>query len=86
MGWKMVLLSLLQVASLVDAMSRTERIWSVDMNVGTSALHSWVVGSAAIFVLVALILSMYLIIDHLIAYNQPEVRPTFAFRDRCPVS
>ncbi|KAH6800088.1 organic solute transporter ostalpha protein [Perilla frutescens var. hirtella] len=42
------------------------------MDVGTSALHSWVVSSAAIFVLVALILSMYLIFDHLIAYNQPE--------------
>ncbi|KAH6759133.1 organic solute transporter ostalpha protein [Perilla frutescens var. frutescens] len=42
------------------------------MDVGTSALHRWVVSSAAIFVLVALILSMYLIFDHLIAYNQPE--------------
>lgn len=86
MGWKVVLLSFLQVATLVDAMSRTERFWSVDVNMGTSALHSWVVSSAAIFVLVALVLSMYLIIDHLIAYNQPEVRPAFAFRDRSLVS
>ncbi|KAL1543700.1 protein LAZ1 1-like [Salvia divinorum] len=72
MGWKVVLLSLLHIATVVDAMSRSERLWSLGMYVGTSALRSWVVSSAAIFVLVAVILSMYLIFDHLIAYNQPE--------------
>lgn len=82
MGWKVVLLSFLHIATLVDAMSKLDRFWSMDTNVGTSALHSWVVSSAAIFVLMALILSMYLIFDHLIAYNQPEVRPTFGFQDR----
>ncbi|XP_027339272.1 protein LAZ1 homolog 1 isoform X2 [Abrus precatorius] len=33
---------------------------------------SWTVFSSSIFVLVALILSMYLIFEHLAAYNQPE--------------
>ncbi|KAK7262452.1 hypothetical protein RJT34_09486 [Clitoria ternatea] len=33
---------------------------------------SWTVFSSSIFVLVALVLSMYLIFEHLAAYNQPE--------------
>ncbi|KAG6432532.1 hypothetical protein SASPL_104111 [Salvia splendens] len=72
MGWKVVLLSLLHIATVVDAMSRSERFFSLGMYVGTSTIRNWVVSSAAIFVLVAVILSMYLIFDHLIAYNQPE--------------
>ncbi|KAH9757445.1 protein LAZ1 [Citrus sinensis] len=35
--------------------------------------YSWPVFTASLFVLVALILSTYLIIEHLAAYNQPEV-------------
>lgn len=77
MGWKVVLLSLLYIATLVDSTSRSGRFWSVNMNVGTSPLYIWTVSSAAIFLLVALILSMYSIFEHLAAYNQPEVRPAF---------
>ncbi|KAL0351587.1 UNVERIFIED_CONTAM: protein LAZ11 [Sesamum calycinum] len=72
MGWKEVLLSSLYLATLVESTSRSGRFWSINVGVETSALYSWAVSSAAVFVVVALVLSMYLIFEHLAAYKQPE--------------
>ncbi|KAK4387372.1 protein LAZ11 [Sesamum angolense] len=72
MEWKGVLVLLLCLATLGESTNRLERFWSVNLNARTSSLYSWVVTSAAVFVAGALILSMYLIFEHLAAYNQPE--------------
>ncbi|KAI9111811.1 hypothetical protein K1719_017501 [Acacia pycnantha] len=40
--------------------------------VESAGTFSWVIFNSSIFVLVALILSTYLIFEHLSAYNQPE--------------
>uniref|UniRef100_A0A5B7AW68 Uncharacterized protein n=1 Tax=Davidia involucrata TaxID=16924 RepID=A0A5B7AW68_DAVIN len=47
-------------------------MWSIDLDTGPTLLYSWTICSASIFVLVALVLSMYLIFEHLAAYYQPE--------------
>ncbi|KAL0323276.1 UNVERIFIED_CONTAM: protein LAZ11 [Sesamum angustifolium] len=72
MEWKGFLVLLLCLATLGESTNRLERFWSVNLNARTSSLYSWVVTSAAVFVAGALILSMYLIFEHLAAYNQPE--------------
>ncbi|KAL0326071.1 UNVERIFIED_CONTAM: protein LAZ11 [Sesamum radiatum] len=70
MGWKEVLLSSLYLATLVESTSRSGRFWSINVGVETSALYSWAVSSAAVFVVVALVLSMYLIFEHLFSCLQ----------------
>lgn len=72
MEWKVVFLSLLYLATLVESTGRAGRLFFEGLNAATSSLYSWAVSSAAIFVVVALILSMFLIFEHLAAYNQPE--------------
>ncbi|KAK4429560.1 protein LAZ11 [Sesamum alatum] len=72
MGWKEVLLSSLCLVTLGESTGRSGRFWSVNVDAETSALYSWAVSSAAVFVVVALVLSMYLIFEHLAAYKQPE--------------
>ncbi|GER38764.1 hypothetical protein STAS_15286 [Striga asiatica] len=61
-----------RLVNQVNVELRLARFLSADLNAGTSSLYSWAVTSAAIFVMVALLLSMYLIFEHLAAYNQPE--------------
>ncbi|KAL0360333.1 UNVERIFIED_CONTAM: protein LAZ11 [Sesamum radiatum] len=72
MGWKEVLLSSLFLATFVESTGRSGRFWSINVGVETSPLYSWAVSSAAVFVVVALVLSMYLIFEHLAAYKLPE--------------
>lgn len=79
MGWNGVLFSFLSLATLGESADRLGRFWPVSIIAGTSSLYSWAVTSAAVLVVVALILSMYLIFEHLAAYNQPEVRLDFKF-------
>ncbi|KAK6938302.1 Organic solute transporter subunit alpha/Transmembrane protein 184, partial [Dillenia turbinata] len=47
-------------------------MWLANLGAETPSLYSWSISSASIFVLVALVLSMYLIFELLAAYNQPE--------------
>lgn len=47
-------------------------MWLLDLDAKSPSVYSWAISSASIFVLVALVLSMYLIVEHLAAYNQPE--------------
>lgn len=73
MRWRGVLLSLLCLAPLGESTDRLSRFWSANLGAETSPLYKWSVTSAGIFVAVALVLSMYLIFEHLAAYNKPEV-------------
>ncbi|CAB4319686.1 unnamed protein product [Prunus armeniaca] len=57
---------------MVEASSRLGEMWSLNLGAESAAAFSWPILSASIFVLVALLLSMYLIFEHLAAYNQPE--------------
>ncbi|XP_059630551.1 protein LAZ1 homolog 1 [Cornus florida] len=73
MGWKKgVLFSFFFLLSLVESSGRSGKMWSISLGTGSTLFHSWTICSASIFVLVALVLSMYLIFEHLAAYNQPE--------------
>lgn len=75
MSWKKILLSLLFLLNLVESSGRSVDMWLINLGSGPTLLYSWTICSAGIFVLVALVLSTYLIFEHLAAYNQPEVRP-----------
>ncbi|XP_058219846.1 protein LAZ1 homolog 1 isoform X4 [Rhododendron vialii] len=52
--------------------SRSMDMWLINLGSEPTLLYSWTICSASIFVFVALVLSMYLIFEHLAAYNQPE--------------
>lgn len=73
MRWRGVLLWLLCLAPLGESTDSLSRIWSANLGAETSPLYKWSVTSAGIFVAVALVLSMFLIFEHLAAYNKPEV-------------
>ncbi|KAF7829751.1 protein LAZ1-like protein 1-like [Senna tora] len=44
----------------------------LNLGLDSTRTFSWTIFSSSVFVLVALVLSMYLIFEHLAAYNQPE--------------
>lgn len=56
-----------------DSSSHFSEVWALSFGAETATAFSWTIFSASVFVLVALVLSMYLIFEHLAAYNQPEV-------------
>ncbi|PHU20047.1 Protein LAZ1 -like protein 1 [Capsicum chinense] len=72
MGWRGIVVSLLFSIALVESSSNSRKMWSLNIVSGSSPLYSWAIYSAGFFVLVAVVLSMYLIVEHLAAYNQPE--------------
>ncbi|XP_054788711.1 protein LAZ1 homolog 1 [Prosopis cineraria] len=47
-------------------------MWLLNLGVEFAGTFNWAISSSSLFVLVALVLSMYLIFEHLSAYNQPE--------------
>ncbi|XVE60178.1 hypothetical protein DITRI_Ditri05aG0107300 [Diplodiscus trichospermus] len=71
MGWRGVFYSSLFLLTVVES-SRSEKILLPNLDAQKSVDFSWPVFSASIFVFVALVLSMYLIFEHLASYNQPE--------------
>lgn len=73
MAWKGVLCSLFLLVSLAESSSRSWKIFSQDLGVQTYMLPSWPILSAGIFVMVAVVFSLFLIFEHLSVYNQPEV-------------
>jgi hypothetical protein len=73
MGWRGVFYSLFFSLTLVESSGRSGKIWSLNLGAESAKFFSWPIFSASIFVAVALVLSMYLIFEHLAAYNQPEV-------------
>ncbi|XP_059454244.1 protein LAZ1 homolog 1 [Corylus avellana] len=72
MGWRGVFHSLFFFLTLVESSSRSGKMWSLNLDAESATFFSWPIFSASIFVAVALVLSMYLIFEHLAAYNQPE--------------
>ncbi|CAA3020359.1 Hypothetical predicted protein [Olea europaea subsp. europaea] len=72
MGWKGVFVYLLNLASLGESTSRSTQFRPISLSTASSSLYSWAVCIAAIVVVVAFVLSMYLNFVHLAAYNQPE--------------
>lgn len=73
MGLIDILCSSIFLFTVVESTSRSGSMWLHNVGVESTGTVSWTVFSASIFVLVALVLSMYLIFEHLAAYNQPEV-------------
>lgn len=73
MGWRGILVSLLFSITLGESSSNSRKMWSLKIVSESSPVYSWAVYSAGFFVLVAVVLSMYLIVEHLAAYKQPEV-------------
>ncbi|CDP18289.1 unnamed protein product [Coffea canephora] len=69
---KAVIVLLLFLTSLVESTERSGITQSNNVGAGSSLVYSWTICSAGVFVLAALVLSMYLIFEHLAAYNQPE--------------
>ncbi|GFZ09912.1 organic solute transporter ostalpha protein [Actinidia rufa] len=72
MGWKEIFLSLFFLLLLAESSGGSTEMRLINLGGGQSLLYSWTIVSASAFVLVALVLSMYLIFEHLAAYNQPE--------------
>ncbi|XP_010539693.1 PREDICTED: protein LAZ1 homolog 1 [Tarenaya hassleriana] len=72
MGWKIVLCSLVLCLGWAESSSRSRNIWLPSLGTDLGKAFSWPIFSASIFVSVAIILSMYLIFEHLASYNQPE--------------
>ncbi|GAB2273818.1 hypothetical protein Dimus_039052 [Dionaea muscipula] len=72
MGWRGIFYSFFFLLTLVESTSRSGNIWFLKLATGPTFLYSWAITTASVFVLVALVLSTYLIFEHLAAYNQPE--------------
>ncbi|KAJ9146166.1 hypothetical protein P3X46_028470 [Hevea brasiliensis] len=72
MGWRGAFCSLFFLFTLVESTSSSGKVWTLYLGTNSLVNVSWPIFSASIFVLVALVLSMYLIFEHLAAYNLPE--------------
>ncbi|XP_039043470.1 protein LAZ1 homolog 1-like isoform X2 [Hibiscus syriacus] len=72
MEWRGAFYSSLFLLTLVESSSRSDKILLSNLGAEEAVEFSWPVFSASIFVFVALVLSMYLIFEHLASYNQPE--------------
>ncbi|KAL7176234.1 hypothetical protein ACSBR2_029731 [Camellia fascicularis] len=72
MNGKGVLFSLFLVLTLVESSGSSGKMLPINLGSGATFLYSWTMCSAGVFVLVAFVLSMYLLFEHLAAYNQPE--------------
>lgn len=68
-----MLYSLFFLLTLVESSVGSGKMWLPNLGVESAIFFSWPILSASIFVAVAFVLSMYLIFEHLAAYNQPEV-------------
>lgn len=58
---------------LGESLGRMEKLPFLDLVRETKSVPSWPIFSAGVFVAAALVLSLFLIIEHLSSYNQPEV-------------
>lgn len=71
MGWSDVFCFFF-LFTLVES-SRLGKFLLLDLSAESAIAFRWPIFSASIFVAIALVLSLYLIFEHLAAYNQPEV-------------
>ncbi|GLU16578.1 hypothetical protein SLE2022_330050 [Rubroshorea leprosula] len=72
MGWRSAFCLSFFLLTLVESSSKPEGIWLSKLSAETTLSFSWPVFTAGIFVFTALVLSMYLLFEHLASYNQPE--------------
>ncbi|KAJ6852612.1 protein LAZ1-like protein 1 [Iris pallida] len=72
MAWKGVFCLLLLIVSMAESSSRPMNIFSHNLGVESNILSNWPILSAGIFVMVSVVLSLFLIFEHLAVYNQPE--------------
>ncbi|XP_010999814.1 PREDICTED: transmembrane protein 184 homolog DDB_G0279555-like isoform X2 [Populus euphratica] len=72
MEWRGTFCCLFFLFELVKSTSHSGKVWALYLGAEPVVNVSWPIFSAGIFVLLALVLSMYLIFEHLAAYNQPE--------------
>nr|XP_010930624.1 protein LAZ1 homolog 1 isoform X1 [Elaeis guineensis]XP_010930625.1 protein LAZ1 homolog 1 isoform X1 [Elaeis guineensis]XP_010930626.1 protein LAZ1 homolog 1 isoform X1 [Elaeis guineensis]XP_019708556.1 protein LAZ1 homolog 1 isoform X1 [Elaeis guineensis]XP_029122492.1 protein LAZ1 homolog 1 isoform X1 [Elaeis guineensis] len=72
MIWKGTLCLLLLLLVRAVSSSRPEKMLTINLSGGANLLPSWPILSAGAFVVIALVLSFYLIFEHLAIYNQPE--------------
>ncbi|KAG7032852.1 Protein LAZ1-like 1 [Cucurbita argyrosperma subsp. argyrosperma] len=72
MGWRMFFYTFLILFKIVESSSRSRKMWLLNLSTEAAPNFSWTILSAGVFVLVALVLSTFLIIEHLASYNQPE--------------
>ncbi|XP_050213490.1 protein LAZ1 homolog 1 [Mercurialis annua] len=72
MGWRGSFYSLFFLFTLVQSTRSSVEVWTSYLDAELVGNISWPIFSASIFVIVAIFLSMYLIFEHLAAYNQPE--------------
>ncbi|RZC45869.1 hypothetical protein C5167_038821 [Papaver somniferum] len=70
MAWRGVFYVFFMLLSVAESSSQSGKVWSV--NLGGELIYSWPVLTAGVSVLVALSLSLFLIFEHIAAYNQPE--------------
>uniref|UniRef100_A0A6N2MLL8 Uncharacterized protein n=1 Tax=Salix viminalis TaxID=40686 RepID=A0A6N2MLL8_SALVM len=72
MEWRGACCSLFLLFKLAESKSGSGKVWALKLGAENVVNVSWPIFIASIFVLIALVLSMYLIFEHLAAYNQPE--------------
>ncbi|KAG5250750.1 protein LAZ [Salix suchowensis] len=72
MEWRGACCSLFLLFKLAESKSGSGKVWALKLGAENVVHVSWPIFIASIFVLIALVLSMYLIFEHLAAYNQPE--------------
>ncbi|KAK7293727.1 hypothetical protein RJT34_16600 [Clitoria ternatea] len=67
-----ILCSSIFLLTVVESTSRADNMLPQNSVLESTGSVSWTVVSSSIFVVVALVLSLYLVFEHLAAYNQPE--------------
>ncbi|KMT19456.1 hypothetical protein BVRB_1g010860 [Beta vulgaris subsp. vulgaris] len=72
MEWMWVVYIFFFLLNVRESAGISGKAWYLEMATGQSSLYSWSITSSSIFVLTALVLSAYLIFEHLAGYNQPE--------------
>ncbi|KAF9599678.1 hypothetical protein IFM89_001624 [Coptis chinensis] len=70
MEWRRVFWSLLFLFTLGECTSRAGKVWSPHL--GGEIIYNWTIITAGIPVFISLVLCLYLITEHIVAYNQPE--------------
>ncbi|XP_020115262.1 protein LAZ1 homolog 1 isoform X1 [Ananas comosus] len=72
MAWKKILSVLLLLLPLAESLGRSRKLLPFYLVSQSNVLSSWPILSAGVFVAVSLVLSLFLISEHLAVYNQPE--------------
>ncbi|PKA57459.1 hypothetical protein AXF42_Ash013647 [Apostasia shenzhenica] len=72
MTLKLVLCSFTLLISLVKSSNFSRNMLHLSLDEDPNRLMSWPIVSAGLFVFIALVLSLFLVFEHLVVYHQPE--------------